>query len=1844
MFDSITSPRRHTAWFCILASFALSAGVHAQYSWTNFAGTPGGPGNVDGTGAAARFGNPYGVAVDATGTIYVADTGNSTIRKVTAAGVVTTFAGKSNEQGTADGTGTAARFVLPYSIAIDSGGTLYVADTRNHAIRKITSTGVVTTFAGSKGNSGSADGTTGARFNAPHGIAVDGGGNVYVADSENHTIRKITPSGVVSTLAGSASVSGNADGTGGAARFSNPCGLCRDTAGNLYVADTDNHTIRKVTSAGVVTTLAGSAGNPGHVDDTGSAAQFYSPQGIAVDAAGNVYVGSASSGTIRKVTPAGVVTTLAGDPFESGSDDGTGTAARFAGATGLAFDGSGDLLVADHGNNTVRKMTPAAVVTTLAGAAAQYGSADGTGTAARFFFPLGLAADGAGNIYAADMANQTIRKITPDGVVTTLAGSPGLQGDDDGTGSAARFRNPRAVASDAGGTVYVADTGSSTIRKITPGGVVTTFAGQAGVSGSADGTGSAARFNGLYGIAADNSGNVYVADANNQTIRRITSAGVVTTLAGQAGVTGSADGTGSTARFFYPNAVAVDGAGNVYVADRLNNTVRKITPSGVVTTLAGLALRRGSDDGTGENARFEDPSGIAVDTAGNVFVADSGNSTIRKVTPAGVVTTIGGAPGVAGGLDGIGAAAQLCYPYGIAVSPTGLLYVSENNTNRIIKGSALPDIAVEQPAGADLVSAMSTVDFGTVPPGQSASLVFTLKNKGNFDLTGIGVTFDDTDAALFSVTAAPATTVSGPAGSTTFTVRFAPTTYGLKLATLVIASNDPDEDPFYVFLTGAANGPEIEVDDGTSISDGGSRNIGSAVVTQSISRNFVISNTGNMPLTGVGINIDGADASQFTITTPPSASIAAGNVTGFTVRFQPTSAGVKSAALHISSNDADENPFDISLSGTGTVSNNANLSGLVPGAAILSPTFSAATLSYTAAVANPVTSITITPTAIVGSISTITVNGSVVPSGGTSAPINLSVGANTITTICTAQDGTTSKTYTITLTRASPTTGDFDAAFNPGANNSVAALAVQPDGKVLVGGSFTTIAGATRNFLARLNADGTLDAGFAPVVNNLVNCVALLPDGKILIGGAFTSVNSTTRNRLARLNTNGTLDAGFDPNAGNTINSLVPQPDNKVILAGSFTTIGGVTRNRIARVNTDGTLDTGFDPNANGTVHSVTLQADGSVIACGSFTSIASTSRNLMARLTSSGAIDGSFNPNVGGSFVFGTVALTSDKWLVFGDFTTVGGSTRNRVARLNSDGTLDASFDPNANASVRSAVVQADGKILIGGTFTSVAATARNRLARLNADGTLDTAFTPYANSNVLALTLQADGKVLVGGDFTGISGGTRNRIARLDNDAATQTLGVSSLARVEWLRGGTSPEAAAVIFDLSTDGGTNWNTLGNGTRIAGGWELAGMSLPGTGQVRATARVVGAQFNGSQSLLQAITPYSINAPEIVVEQPPGTSLVDGSASIPLGSVVVGSTSSAFTFTIKNTGTANLSALNVTTDGSHAGDFIVSTAGMSTTLAPGGSTTFNVTFTPAAAGARTGALHVASNDADENPFDITLTGTGVAAVPEIAVEQPAGSDLTDGSAIIDFGGLPVGGEVTRVFTVRNVGTANLTGVAVTVLGGNAANFIRVTDPASTVIPGGSTTFSIKFTPDAVATFSATMRIASNDANENPFDIFFIGEGLTPTQAWLQSYFGSTSGTGDAAPTADPNKNGIPNLVEYALGGDPVGAGAGTDILPDASINPTAHCVEFSLTRYLDRTDITLTVQAADSLSGPWTNLARSVNGAPFTVLASGAVVSETGTGATRSVTVCDVYQVTDPAHPRRFMKLEVVGQ
>ena len=363
-----------------------------------------------------------------------------------------------------------------------------------------------------------------------------------------------------------------------------------------------------------------------------------------------------------------------------------------------------------------------------------------------------------------------------------------------------------------------------------------------------------------------------------------------------------------------------------------------------------------------------------------------------------------------------------------------------------------------------------------------------------------------------------------------------------------------------------------------------------------------------------------------------------------------------------------------------------------------------------------------------------------------------------------------------------PYAGLLDSGFNPGANGLVQTSTLQADGKIVIGGDFTIVDGVGRNRIARLNANGSLDSSFnvGTGANNTVYAIALQADGKMVIGGGFSTVNGIARSRVARLNADGSLDASFNPGGGADalVQASALQSDGKIVIGGQFTHVNGIECNRIARLNADGSLDTSFNPGsgASSSVSSIALQADGKIVVGGRFTAVNGVAINRIARLNADGSLDVSFNPGSGvASNDVSAITLQADgKVVMGGTFTTVSGVAINRIARLNADGSLDASFNPGngVNAFVSAITLQADGKIVIGGNFTAVNGSTINRIARLNADGSLDASFNPGSGVNgaVYTTALLTDGKIMIGGVFTTVNGSPRNAIARInsgDSDA---------------------------------------------------------------------------------------------------------------------------------------------------------------------------------------------------------------------------------------------------------------------------------------------------------------------------------------------------------------------------------------------------------------------------------------------------------------------------------------------
>jgi uncharacterized delta-60 repeat protein len=438
----------------------------------------------------------------------------------------------------------------------------------------------------------------------------------------------------------------------------------------------------------------------------------------------------------------------------------------------------------------------------------------------------------------------------------------------------------------------------------------------------------------------------------------------------------------------------------------------------------------------------------------------------------------------------------------------------------------------------------------------------------------------------------------------------------------------------------------------------------------------------------------------------------------------------------------------------------------------------------------------------------------------------------------------------------------------PGCFASINATAVQPDGKILIGGYFQSVLGVTRNNLARLNADGTLDLTFDPRPNTLVYAIAVQADGKILLGGAFTALAPNggpvfTRNHIARVTASGALET-FNPNANGIVDAMVVQADGNILVGGEFTganSIGGQTRNGIARLNATTGLADAFNPNSSDSVYAIAIQVDGRILVGGHFTFIGGNTRNYIARLDPTTGLVDAFNP-VADSDVRVIAVQTDGRILAGGNFLNIGGQTRRHIGRLDANTGLADSFDPNANNPVFTIALQADRKILVGGNFGTIGGAARNYIARLDATTGVADSFDPSASSNVDAIAVQADGKILVGGEFFsdsgigvhGIGGQFVTGFARLSNDiAALQNLAVTQSA-VFWTRGGSSSQFTRVIFESSIDS-VNYTLLGKGTASGNDWVLTGLNFP-TQQnfyVRARGYQRTGYGNGSESITESL-------------------------------------------------------------------------------------------------------------------------------------------------------------------------------------------------------------------------------------------------------------------------------------------------------------------------------------------------------------------------------------------------------
>ena len=632
---------------------------------TRIAGAGGSGFSGDGGPAGgAHLDNPTALATDRAGNLYIAERGGR-VRKVTPDGIIRTIAGNGicnggcYTNGADDGgPATSAQLFYPYQLAISPKGDLYLAEWNTSRVRKISAEGIITTVVGTGkyGYSGDGGPATSAQIGAPWGLAFDNAGNLFISDAIpgddieptlTH-IRKVSPDGIITTVAGTGGVGYSGDGGPAVnAQFSQPGPLAADSRGTLYIAD--GARVRRISNEGIITTVAGDgmfgyAGDGGPADRAEVSTSAYG-QGLALatNGSGEIYIADTWNNRVRRISDDGIITTVAGNGLGCcfSGDGRPAKGAQLYIPTGIAVDRSGTVYVGDTFNNRVRRIDSAGIITTIVGTGVPFPASGDGGPAAnaRIAWPTGLKLDGSGNLYIADAGNMRIRRVSPDGVIQTVAGDglPGYYGDG-GPAAAAELSWPKDIAFDASENMYIADTANHVIRKVSPDGVITTFAGIGGdISGaggySGDGGPAAtARMNQPSGLAVDNAGNVYVSDTENYRVRKITPGGIITTIAGNGtrGYSGDA-GLAALAQLTNPTGLAFDAAGNLYIGD--GASVRMISVDGVISTVAGDGLVGYTGDGGPATSARTGSWGLAFGSGGKLYVADPWNNAVRLLTP-----------------------------------------------------------------------------------------------------------------------------------------------------------------------------------------------------------------------------------------------------------------------------------------------------------------------------------------------------------------------------------------------------------------------------------------------------------------------------------------------------------------------------------------------------------------------------------------------------------------------------------------------------------------------------------------------------------------------------------------------------------------------------------------------------------------------------------------------------------------------------------------------------------------------------------------------------------------------------------------------------------------------------------------------------------------------------------------------------------------------------------------------------------------------------------------------------------------------------------------------------------
>jgi len=865
----------------------------------------------------ANLSLPQGVAVDGSGNYYIAASSQNRVFKVSSTGLLTVLAGNGLPGYSGDGvTGGAANAMLnaPAGVAVDNAGNVYIADTNDFVIRKVDTTNTITTIAGTQGSCGGATNL----LCYPEQIVADNAGNLFIADQEDCEVKILALSGLtMSIFSGNGTCGFSGDGGNAtAAEMYYPSGVAVDSAGDVFIADTYNFVIREVTkSTGHIKTVAGSntLGN-GFSGDGGPAtsAQISYTYQLATNSAGTtVTIADDYNLRIRQFTVGGKINTVAG----SGGggfcgDGGLATAACLYYPQGVAVDGSGNVYIADYDNERVRQFAVGGNINTIAGNGSTTVATVTNGvvpTGVTLNSPWGVYEDPNGNIYVGDSADNMVRELVQTaGVVNAYAGTgvAGFSGDN-GLATAAELYTPNAVARDTSGNFYIADQSNCVIRMVNPAGDITTFAGVAANEPSAscgyNGDGGPATSAQLYypaNVFVDSKNNVYIPDMYNHVIRVVAN-GIITTIAGIPGQLGySGDGGPATsAKLNYPEAVAEDGAGNLYIADSYNHRVREINAAtGNISTVAGNGSAAFSGDGLAIDNSLYYPSGVWSDVNGNLFISDQYNLRLRWVNAAGLMTTFAG-NGTGGyiGDGGPATSSELYYPSNLWEDSSGNFLVADQYNLRI---RAITAFAALNTSAGSLAFPLENVG-GTTPPQQVIVSSVGPSTIGNIGITGDFSESDDCPSTLANT------------ATCTMYVYFSPKAAGTRTGTVTFNTNGYFNNVSTISLTGT----------GSAISlTGAPVNFGNQLEkTTSATKTVTVKNNGTTAITMGAITLN--ETTDFSITSntcPASGSTLAGKASCvISLTFTPQTTGSKKGAVVIHDNDP-TSPQISGLTGTGT--------------------------------------------------------------------------------------------------------------------------------------------------------------------------------------------------------------------------------------------------------------------------------------------------------------------------------------------------------------------------------------------------------------------------------------------------------------------------------------------------------------------------------------------------------------------------------------------------------------------------------------------------------------------------------------------------------------------------------------------------------------------------------------------------------------------------------------------------------------------------------------------------------------------------------------------------------------